>query len=198
MISSHRASSLGASITRTALLSTVLYAAVTIAIFVPALACEDSNWSGVWCQVVDGCAYILDFPLGTFWLSPPGEPRFPLHAIPNGIVVGITFAFGRWACHTARKKRYVGGFRVACAMAGIRVASSGLVLAIVEWCRRAAPHLGEVNSGGMPTPAAEDSFVVIFVAAPALLVVVTIGWLVFERTFRRQADDAQSGGPAEF
>lgn len=83
-------------------------------------------------------------------------------------------------------------------MTAMRVTSSGLVVAIVEWCRRAARHLDEVNSGGMPTPAAEDSFVVIFVAAPALLVVVTVGWLAFERSFRRHADGAQSGGPAEF
>lgn len=93
---------------RTTVLSTALYAMMAIALLLPALACEDSNWSGVWCEIVNACAYVLDFPLGTVLLSPAGEPRFPLHAIPNGIVVGIAIAFG---CRGWQRLKAGRGFR---------------------------------------------------------------------------------------
>ena len=70
---------------------TAAYTVCTVALVLPAMRCEDWDWSGSACEAALVLAYVLDLPIGTLGASPPGIPMFPIHGVPNGLIVGSLF-----------------------------------------------------------------------------------------------------------
>ncbi len=76
------------------LLTVVLFVLAYVALAAPTallvLGCDDANWSQFYCGFAYVAAYALDFPIGTV-LSPPGMAFFPLHCIPNALVMSLFY-----------------------------------------------------------------------------------------------------------